>query len=81
MSQQRRSPLRMAPDLVDELIAERDRLRAALREATEQADGFQRVAEAVKAAKVQREPRHRVSMLVNDWARIEDALANVGRAP
>lgn len=31
--------------------------------------------EAIKAAHVQRDPRHRVSMLVNDWQRIEDAIA------
>lgn len=33
--------------------------------------------QAVKDAKVQRDPRHRVSMLVNDWDRIEDAMARL----
>lgn len=30
---------------------------------------------ALKAANVRRDPRHRVSMLVNDWQRIEAAIA------
>lgn len=31
--------------------------------------------EAIRAANVQRDPRHRISMLVNDWQRIEAAVA------
>lgn len=33
------------------------------------------LSDAVRAARPQRDPRHRVSMLVNDWQAIEDAAA------
>lgn len=34
-----------------------------------------RLADAIDEAQVQRDPRHRVSMLVNDWTRIDEARA------
>lgn len=37
--------------------------------------GAAELLEALKAASVQRDPRHRISMLVNDWERIERAIA------
>lgn len=37
----------------------------------------ERLRGAIRSADVRRDPRHRVSMLVNDWAAIEKALAGV----
>jgi hypothetical protein len=64
-------------DRLAESEAENDEWQRKVAELWAELTPLRALAEAVRTARVQRDPRHRVSMLVNDWLAIENALRDV----